>query len=157
MQVKNTCKIVSGRLMEIDVVAGYQVVADIDEMIRMMAEHFARIPEPTRIVIAADWRAGKVLTPDVSARAVQMLARSNPRVERSAILHSVHQPTSVLQVLRLTREAQLPYRRVFTDPQELKGWLAEILEPAEQARLDALLWKRESRPSAQPQVRRSNP
>jgi hypothetical protein len=144
MQRKNTCQIVAGRLMEIDVAAGYQAVGDIDQMIRVMGEHFARVPEPTRIVIAADWRACRVLTPDVSARAVQMLARSNPRVERSAILHSVHQATSVLQVLRLTREAQLPYRRVFTDPQELKAWLAEILQPPELARLDTLLWKRDT-------------
>ena len=143
MSKSNTCKIVTGRLLEIDVGAGYRSVEDVDAMIAMMGAEFARVPEPTRVVIAADWRACRVLTPDVAERAVQMLSRSNPRIERSAILHRDDQPTSVLQVVRLTREAQVPYRRVFTDPAEMKAWLGEILTPAECARLDEHLDARE--------------
>jgi hypothetical protein len=42
-------------------------------------------------------------------------------------------------VLRLTREAQLPYRRVFTDAHEMEAWLGEVITPAERARVHALL------------------
>jgi len=139
MSERNTCKIVSGRLLEIDVCAGYREVSDVDAMIGMMGAEFARMPEPTRIVIAADWRACRLLTPQVAERAVQMLSGSNPRVERSAILHNPQQATSVLQVMRLAREAQLTYRRVFTEADEMKAWLSEVLTPAEISRLDVLL------------------
>ena len=139
MAERNTCRVVVGRVLEIDVRAGYRSVSDVDEMIDNMVAEFARIAEPTRIIIAADWRACRVLTPSVAERVVQMLARANPRVERSAILHDVDQATSVLQVLRLTREAQLPYRRVFTDANEMEAWLGEVLTPAERARVRALL------------------
>lgn len=139
MSERNTCKIAEGRLLEIDVCAGYREVSDVDAMIEMMAAEFKRVAEPTRIVIAADWRACRLLTPPVAERVVQMLSRSNPRVERSAILHNPEQATSVLQVMRLAREAELPYRRVFTEAAEMKAWLGEILTPAERARLDRLL------------------
>ena len=46
---------------------------------------------------------------------------------------------SGLQVLRLTREAQLPYRRVFTDPHEMEAWLGEVITTAERGRVSALL------------------
>jgi hypothetical protein len=139
MNPRNTCFIHTGRLLEIRVRGGYRSVGDVDEMIAMMAAEFARVPEPTRIVIAADWRQCRLLTPDVALRATQMLEGSNPRVERSTILHSPGQATSVLQVLRLAREAKLPYRRVFTVPAELREWLAEVLQPSELARLDLLI------------------
>jgi hypothetical protein len=128
-----------GRLLEIDVCAGYRTVADVDAMIAMMTAEFTRVAEPARIVIAADWRACRILTPDVAQRAVQMLSRSNPRVERSAILHDVGQATSVLQVLRLTREAQSPNRRVFTDAEQMKSWLGEILTAEELERVALLV------------------
>lgn len=136
---RNTCRVVAGRVLEINVRAGYRVVSDVDDMIDMMTAEFERIPEPTRIVIAADWRACRVLTPFVAERVVKMLSRSNPRVERSAILHNVDQATSVLQVLRLTREAVFSNRRVFTDERELEAWLGEILTQPERARVKALL------------------
>ena len=139
MSDRNTCKIHAGRLLEIRVGAGYRTVADVDEMIAMIGAEFARTPEPTRILIAADWRRCRVFTPDVAQRATEMLTRTNPRVERSTILHDPGQATSVLQVMRLAREAQLPYRRVFTDAQEMRAWLAEVAQPNELARLDLLL------------------
>jgi hypothetical protein len=126
-------------LLEIRVRDGYRTVSDVDEMIAMIVSEMARVPEPTRIIIAADWRQCRVLTPDVAERAVQMLTRSNPRVERCSILHDPGQATSILQVLRIAREAKLQNRRVFTDPDEMRTWLAEIMQPDELARLDSLL------------------
>lgn len=128
-----------GRVLEIAVRSGYRAVSDVDGMIEMIRTEYARIAEPTRIVIAADWRACRVLTPAVSERVVAMLVASNPRLERSAILHNADQATSVLQVLRLVREAQLPHRRVFTDANEMEDWLGEVITPVERARVKALL------------------
>lgn len=126
--------------MEIDVCAGYRVPEDIDAMIAMMREQFGRIPEPQRLVICADWRACRILTPPVAERAVQMLIRSNPRVERSAILHNAHQATSLLQVFRLAREAQQQAeRRIYTDALEMEEWLGEVLTPEERARVHSML------------------
>jgi hypothetical protein len=139
MSARNTCKIHAGRLLEIRVRAGYRTVSDVDDMISMIAAELARVPEPTRILIAADWRQCRVLTQDVAERAVQMLTRGNPRVERSAILHEPGQATSVLQVMRIVREAELQNRRVFTDPSEMRAWLAEVTQPDELERLDSLL------------------
>jgi hypothetical protein len=139
MSLQNTCRFVVGRVLEINVCAGYRAVADVDEMIAMMGQAFAGVPEPTRIVIAADWRTCRIFTPDVAERVVLMLSRSNPRVERSAILHASGQATSVLQVLRLAREAQFQQRRVFTEPSEMLEWLSEILTPPERERLQAFL------------------
>jgi hypothetical protein len=112
----NSCRIVVGRLVEIDVGAGYRSVADVDDMIARVKEQLDTVPEPTRLVSAADWRACRVLTQDVSERAVGLLISMNSRVERSAILHEPTQATSVLQVARIVREANLANRRVFTDP-----------------------------------------
>ncbi|MET0384594.1 MAG: hypothetical protein ABW321_01480 [Polyangiales bacterium] len=133
----NTCQVIVGRLMEIAVDAGYHAVSDIDDMIGQMEGHFARVPEPTRFVIAADWRACKLFTPAVAARAVHMLLRSHARVERRAILHAANQPTSVLQVLRIVGESQLTNSRVFTDPAELQRWLGEVVDSAEHERVQA--------------------
>jgi hypothetical protein len=119
--------------------AGYRTVSDVDDMIAMIAAEFARIPEPTRIIIAADWRQCRVFTPSVAERATKMLTGSNPRVERSAILHDAGQATSILQVLRIAREAKLQNRRVFTDSAEMRAWLAEVTQPDELDRLDGLL------------------
>jgi hypothetical protein len=139
MRERNTCQILAGRLLEIRVQAGYQRVEDVDQMIEMIRAQISRVAEPTRVVIAADWRACRVLTPDVADRAIQMLTRTNPRVERSAILYSSDQATGVLQVLRIAREANLPGRRVFTSRTEMRDWLAEILDDAERARLELML------------------
>lgn len=141
MTQANLCQVVAGRLLEIDVRAGYQSVADVDTMIASIKLQFARVAEPTRIVIAADWRACRVLTPEVSERVVTMLTGTNRRIERSAILHAPSQATSVLQVMRLVREANSDNRRVFTEAREMDAWLSEILDPTERERLAALLLK----------------
>lgn len=142
MEERNSCRIHTGRLMEIRVWAGYRVVQDVDHMIAMMDAEFARVPEPTQVVIAADWRRCRVLTPDVAERANAMLTRSNPRVERSTILHDADHAIGMLQALRLAREANFPNRRVFTNSGELRDWLQPILTDQELQRLDLLLAER---------------
>jgi hypothetical protein len=136
---KNSCRIVEGRLMEIDVAAGYERVADVDAMTAMIKATAATMPEPTQMVIAADWRMCKLFSNDVAARATEMLVGSSARIERSGILHRVDQPTSVLQVFRLVKEAQQAHRRLFTDPVAMEDWLGEVLNDAERARLHQFL------------------
>ena len=114
MPAKNTCRVVEGRLLEIDVANGYQKVSDVDEMIAMIRAAVAMVPEPTRLVIAADWRKCRLFGEDVAARATQMLIGSAERIERSAILHGTDHATAVLQVFRLVKEASQTHRQLFT-------------------------------------------
>ena len=129
--------------MEVDVAAGYRTVQDVDDMIVKIRGAFATVPEPTRVVIVADWSACGLFTPEVSARAVAMLTTANTRIERSGILHRSTQPTSVLQVFRLIREAEATsYRQVFTASTPLCAFLDEVLSPPEQERLRVFLKRR---------------
>jgi hypothetical protein len=137
--LKNTCSINIGRLLEIDVAAGYQRVEDVDAMIGMIGQTLATIPEPGRGVIAADWRHCKVFTKDVADRAARMLSATNTRVERSGILLKPDQPTSVLQVFRLVKEAESSHRRLFTDAHQMMEWLSEVLDERERERLNAFI------------------
>ena len=136
---ENTCRMVVGRLLEIDVAAGYRTVADVDAMIAATQASLEAVPEPRRVVTAANWSACKLFTPEVSERAVRMLLRTNPRTERSAIFHESAQPTSVLQVFRLIKEADAPFRRVFTERGAMCAWLDEVLDAEERARLRVFL------------------
>jgi hypothetical protein len=141
MPAKNTCRIVEGRLLEIDVAAGYERVSDVDEMIAMIRAAVARVPEPTRLVIAADWRHCRLFSEQVASRTMDMLTGTAARIERSAILHGSNHPTSVLQVFRLVKEAQQEHRRLFTDVQQMERWLGELLNQRERARLHTFVSK----------------
>lgn len=126
----NNCQLI-GRLVAIDVRAGYQSVSDVEAMGRMIAEHTARVPQPTRIVTAADWRGCRIFTPEIAVRVHDVLSTINLRLERAAILQNAGFSTSVMQGQRLTREAQHPDRRVFTDAAAMVDWLGEVLTPSE--------------------------
>ncbi len=138
----NTCRIVGGRLMQIDVADGYHSVKDIDAMMALIRGELARVPPPTQIVIAADWRPCQLFTQEVADRALVMLTAANPRLERSAILHRADAPTSVLQVMRLIRETKFEHRRVFTEPDKMHQWLGRILNDWERAQLKSFLAQR---------------
>jgi hypothetical protein len=135
----NTCELTVGRLLEIRVADGYKSVADVDHMIHMIQKSFAALKPEGKIVIAADWRAVQMMSPDTAARAREMLAGVNPRVIRSSILTLPENPLTNLQVVRLIREAENTARRHFSEPRALVTWLAEILTPAEVQRLRAFL------------------
>jgi hypothetical protein len=137
--MENSCRVVVGRLMEIRVAAGYRTVDDVDAMIAMITAAFERLPVPTQVVIAADWRQCPIFAADVADRALKMLKDFNDRIERSAILHRLDAPSSVLQIMRLIRETGFEHRRVFTDAGAVKRFLGEKLDLAEQAQLDTFL------------------
>jgi hypothetical protein len=133
MAARNTCHLVEGRLLEIDVAAGFNQPSDIDDQIQLIVG--ALRDAPPKVVIAADWRPCRLFTPDTAERAIRLFSELNERIERSAILHRPDQPTSVLQVLRLIRETHFDRRRVFTQPEDAYAWLDPALTSAEQRRL----------------------
>src|SRR6185295_1146909 len=138
----NSCRILEGRLLEIDIASGYRVLQDVDYMMAAIAQALARVPERTRVVIAADWRPCKLFTPEVAERVVAMFTRDNVRIERSAILHTADQATSVLQVMRLIRESGHPNRQVFTDTKAMRDFLDQVLNERERTRLTQFLASR---------------
>ena len=140
MPVKNTCQIVEGRLLEIDVAAGFNQPSDIDDQIQLIVA--ALKSAPPKVVIAADWRPCRLFTPETAERAIKLFSNLNERIERSAILHRLDQPTSVLQVLRLIRETHFDRRRVFTNVDDASAWLDPALTLAEQRRLRAFIAQR---------------
>ena len=136
---RNTCEITVGCLMEIRVAASYRCVADVDHMIDMMNLCFDRLKPGDRVVIAADWRAVSVMSPDTAARAREMLAGCNPRVLRSSILVQPDSAMTGLQVLRLVREAENDHRRHFTSAAAQCEWLSDVLDVREMARVRRFL------------------
>lgn len=92
-----------------------------------------------KAVIVADYRAIPVFAPDVADELQRLMTDMNRFVERSAILVAKEHATNALQVARVVREAHNEQRRRFTDPRELVVWLAEIVTPAERARIQAFL------------------
>lgn len=134
----NTCEIRVGRLLEIRVEA-YRTVADVEAMMRSIGGRILTLPLGQRPVIAADWRPVTIFSQDVAEIATTMLTTFNPRVERSGILIGQGHPTTLLQTMRIVRDACHPMRRVFDSPDEMKAWLGEVLSPAELARLEEFL------------------
>ena len=128
-------------MLEVDLAAGYRTLHDVDEMIAQSAAQFAKLDQ-RRAVVAADWRACKLFTPEVAERALELLVGVSPHIERAAILHRADQATSILQVARLVRECQFADRQVFTQAGLMARWLSEVLEPPECERLRAFLERR---------------
>ncbi len=136
---ENTCAFRVGCLLEIRVACGYRSVADVDDMIRQIGLAVSSISPEQKYVIAADWRAVGVMSPETSARARAMLAGTNARVVRSSILIQAEHSIAQLQVQRIVREADNANRRHFTNARAQHTWLSEVLTPAEAARLAEFL------------------
>ena len=135
----NTCRINEGRLLEIDVAAGFNQPSDIDDQIKLIVAALSKLDPQQKVIIAADWRPCKLFTPETAERAIKLFSDLNARIERSGILHRLDQPTSVLQVLRLIRETHFDRRRVFTRLDDIQAWLDPVLNPRERARLREFL------------------
>lgn len=137
--MKNTAELLDGRILHIDVAAGYNSVSDVDDMTRTLERICAGVHLPNRVVIVADWRGCHLFTPEVAERIPTMFRSVHTKIERSGILHNENQATTVLQMVRLIREAQFPDRKVFTQPTEMAKWLGEVLTDAHKARVNKLL------------------
>jgi hypothetical protein len=94
---------------------------------------------PGKCVICADWRAARVLSPDVADALVELFQRNNPHLERSAVLLSGKDASFQLQVERAAREAANEMRRTFLVASQMRAWLAEVLDDAERRRMNEFL------------------
>lgn len=113
--------------MHIRADAGYHTVEDVDAMVRMIGREASTLPVHQPFVIAADWRGCTIFTPPVAEAVVKMLTGVNGRIERSALLHRSDHATSVLQVMRVVREAAAPNRKLFTEPAALVDWVSQVV------------------------------
>ncbi len=84
-----------------------------------------------RAVLCADWRAIGIFSPEVADGVVAMLAVTNSKILRSAILLGPQAATFSLQAERVIRDANNPARKSFRDQDKLLDWFAECLEPDE--------------------------
>jgi hypothetical protein len=135
----NTVAIVQGRLLEIRTDAGYRSLQDVEQVTRAIQRESMKVPLNVRVVTVVDWRCCPVMSDDASARLLEHMRTSNPRVERSAALTSQKSSIAVLQFLRLVRESSHPDRRLFFEPEPLVQWLGEVLTPEELKRLREFL------------------
>jgi hypothetical protein len=135
----NRCAVNVGRLVEIRAEAGYRQISDVQAIFQSIGREMGKLPVHQRVVVVTDWRRCPVMSADASESLKNAIIGTNPRIERSASLVSRDAPTAVLQLARIVRESNLPDRRQFDDADELTGWLAEVLDRAELARLKAFL------------------
>jgi hypothetical protein len=136
---QNTCVRTVGRLVEIRLEQGLRSVGDVDEVIAAMDALVAGVAPYERIITAADWRNCTVMGAGTAERAIVMLVRRNPQTLRSGCLIRPDSPTAVMQLLRVVSETHTAVRQVFTSPETMAAWLAEVTTPKEQARVLAFL------------------
>jgi hypothetical protein len=135
----NTAAIHVGRLLEIRANAGYRNVEDVDLLFDIVDKEVAKLPPSVSIVTVADWRRLPIMSTAASDRLLERIARLNDRTERSSALATTEAPSAVLQFMRLIREAKLPDRKMFFDPDALVAWLKDTLTPLETQRLRQFL------------------
>lgn len=91
------------------------------------------------VVVVSDLRVARAFSPDTTDRFIALMKADNPKIERSALLVDEEARTLGLQAQRMVKEAAHASRRVFSDPAELREWLAPVLSSQEQTALDRLL------------------
>jgi hypothetical protein len=125
----------SGRLVEIHVTN----LSSMEEMNRFKLEVMDAVIHAGKAIAVVDLRQPRIFAPEVAAALEEMLKRANPRVDRSAVLLARDHAVFSLQLERIIREAGNPSRRTFRDPEQVKGWLKDVLSISEQVRLDQFL------------------
>jgi len=136
---RNAAAIRVGRLLEVQVDAGYRTVAEVDELFDAIDVEWEKLSPSQKLVTVADWRRISVMSPEAAERLRKRMALLNPRTQRSAALVPLDAPIAVLQFMRVVREANFPDRKIFADLEELANWMKEILTREEMQRLRAFL------------------
>ncbi|MES1245742.1 MAG: hypothetical protein ABUT39_29315 [Acidobacteriota bacterium] len=122
---------VVGRLVEVRIASPLTL----DEVKQFTAEHHAIIKKLARKYVGVvDLLQADVFPVPVAETLIQLLSTLAPQVERTAFLIR-ESALFALQVERVIRNSSNPNRRVFREPEALKEWLGEILDPLEQGRL----------------------
>jgi hypothetical protein len=130
-----TAKLEVGRLLEIRIDVALRSAADVDELFVSIDQALAEVQPGQRHVTVADWRFCPLMSPEAAQRFAQRIAGYNARTERSAALARQDAPVTVLQFVRVIREAGLPDRKLFFSEGELVAWVSEVLTSEEQQRL----------------------
>lgn len=91
------------------------------------------------VVVCADLTAARTFSPETTERFVALMRADNSTLAGSALLFGGGSATFGLQLERMVREAEHPGRRTFRDRDELRAWLAQMLDLAERDALDAFL------------------
>jgi hypothetical protein len=121
-----------GRLIEVKLASPL----NIDEVRQFIQEHMALMQKiPGKYVGVVDLLEAYVFPAAVADLLIQLLSGAASHVERTALLIG-ESATFALQVERAIRSSNNPNRRAFRTPEELTAWLAEILTPREQQRLE---------------------
>lgn len=124
-----------GRLVEVR----FASPLTLDEVKEFVAEHRAITNRLARKYVGVvDLLQADVFPIPVAEALIQLLSGMAPMVERTAFLIR-ESALFALQVERVIRSSNHPDRRVFRDPEQLKTWLGEVLDPTERARLDRFL------------------
>lgn len=122
---------VVGRLVEVR----FASPLALDEVKQFIAEHHALIKKLARKYVGVvDLLQADVFPVPVAETLIQLLSGMAPQVERTALLIR-DSALFALQVERVIRNSNNPNRRVFREPEALKEWLGEVLDPLEQGRL----------------------
>jgi hypothetical protein len=122
---------VVGRLVEVRIASPLAL----EEVKQFTAEHHAIIKRLARKYVGiVDLLQADVFPVPVAETLIQLLSALAPQVERTAFLIR-DSALFALQVERVIRNSNNPNRRVFREPEALKEWLGEILDPFEQGRL----------------------
>jgi hypothetical protein len=126
-----------GRLIETRVQA-LGSVAEVQQFGMRFRQVVGALSAP-QVVICGDYRAMRVLAPDVAEQFCAMLVGANPRVERSGVLLDADQAVAALQLERTVKQAGSSSRRTFRAAAELEAWLGELLDADEKKRLHEFL------------------
>lgn len=121
-----------GRLVEVR----FASPLTLDEVKEFVTEHRAITNRLARKYVGVvDLLQADVFPIPVAEALIQLLSGMAPMVERTALLIR-ESALFALQVERVIRNSNHPDRRVFRDPEQLKAWLGEVLDPTERARLE---------------------
>jgi hypothetical protein len=129
-----------GVLVEIRFI-GTPVLEDVvafEAELRVVVTNVIKRWKNRRAILCTDLRACGVLSPEVSERVIRLMKHDSPHIERSAFLGTASAILS-LQLQRVIAESGPDRRRMFKDESPLQTWLAEVANPAEQARLRLFL------------------
>jgi hypothetical protein len=122
---------VVGRLVEVRIASPLTL----DEIKQFTSEHQAVINRLARKYVGVvDLLQADVFPVPVAETLIQLLSTLAPQVERTAFLIR-DSALFALQVERVLRNSNNPNRHAFREPEALKEWLGEVLDPLEQGRL----------------------
>ena len=124
---ENTC-VLRGRVLLVRVDTGYRTVAQVNDMEAVMHQEMKRLPSGERCVVAADWRAVPIFSPETADRIQQMFRAISVYISRSGVLTARENALGSLQANRIISESvDGNRRRRFTAPLLMLEFLSESM------------------------------